>query len=262
MERELLYDAAVSLISPLTTAVAAGSVSLGLAALKRPKASFVIGLFAVVWITVWSTPLASYAIRRSLESSYPELPLSVVPVRPAIVLLGGGLEVSELVWGSPNFTEQSDRIWYAAKLFRAGKSPLILVSGKSDSAATKQVLIEMGVPSQSIATESCSTSTYENAAYSERELAHRGIKDVLLVTSALHMDRALRLFTNAGLRPFPAPTDHEVRLWRPYAFLLDARALDGSARALKELLGDTFVRLNNVGRGDVSSLSNCSTRNK
>ena len=62
----------------------------------------------------------------------------------------------------------------------------------------------------------------------------------MLVTSALHMPRALALFKAQGLQVTPAPTDFEAGEETPsglLAWLPDAGALNGSALAMKELVG-------------------------
>ena len=62
---------------------------------------------------------------------------------------------------------------------------------------------------------------------------------MLLVTSALHMPRARRLFEATGLRVIPVPADFEV-IDRPIDLLQvvpDAADLQGSALAFKELVG-------------------------
>ena len=69
-------------------------------------------------------------------------------------------------------------------------------------------------------------------------LARRGINRILLATSALHMPRSLALFEAQGLEVIPAATDHEVTPlpgWRKW--LPDTGALDGSSRAIKEIVG-------------------------
>ena len=67
---------------------------------------------------------------------------------------------------------------------------------------------------------------------------------MLLVTSAFHMRRSQRLFERQGMQVLPLPVDFQARgrwagpLWRdPMQWLLSARALDDSSRALRELLG-------------------------
>ena len=79
----------------------------------------------------------------------------------------------------------------------------------------------------------------ENALYTAEILEAQGMGPVLLVTSALHMPRALATFRAAGVDAIPAATDFEV-MPRPRVlldWLPDAEALAASTRALKEYLG-------------------------
>ena len=72
---------------------------------------------------------------------------------------------------------------------------------------------------------------------------------ILLVTSAFHMRRAQRLFERQGLKVVPFPVDFQVRgqwvgplLRDPTQWFPTAGALDGSSRALRELLGRLVYR--------------------
>ena len=72
---------------------------------------------------------------------------------------------------------------------------------------------------------------------------------ILLVTSAFHMRRAQRLFERQGFEVEPFPVDFQARgawagsLWRdPTQWFPSAAALDGSSRALRELLGRLIYR--------------------
>jgi uncharacterized SAM-binding protein YcdF (DUF218 family) len=86
-----------------------------------------------------------------------------------------------------------------------------------------------------------SKTTYENALYSKQLLDERGIQDVLVVTSAAHMTRALAVFRSLGLHATAAPTDYEtgglIDYRNPTIWLPDASTLSGTASALKEYLG-------------------------
>lgn len=102
----------------------------------------------------------------------------------------------------------------------------------------RQFMMDLGVPAAAVLTEERSRNTRENAEMSARLLRERGIQKVLLVTSALHMRRAVHLFEQQGLVVHPVATDHEVG--SPNArmdWLPDANALDGSALAFKEMVG-------------------------
>ena len=57
---------------------------------------------------------------------------------------------------------------------------------------------------------------------------------LLLVTSALHMPRAMRQFEAQGLIVFPAAVDHEAvdTAWDIRKLLPDSESFDGSGREL------------------------------
>jgi len=213
---------------------------------RRMRLSACCGGLAVVWLGVWSLPVASFALRAGLENQYPPVPMESVPRVEAIVVLGGGIAPPALGEAMPNLEARADRVWYAARLFKAGKAPLIVLSGGSDpqysasseAEAMRELLLEMGVDRQAMLLESRSRNTTENARFTAELLAEQEIGPVLLVTSALHMPRAVALFEAEGIMVVPAATDHEVRPlpgWR--AWTPDAAALEGSGRAMKEWVG-------------------------
>jgi uncharacterized SAM-binding protein YcdF (DUF218 family) len=81
-------------------------------------------------------------------------------------------------------------------------------------------------------------------------LHQRGFKRILLVTSALHMERARREFEIQGLEVIPAVTDREAGEPPPipWRYLPDAESLAASARALKEWVGQLVVRMGAASR--------------
>ena len=102
----------------------------------------------------------------------------------------------------------------------------------------------LGVPANALLFEEQSRNTRENATMSATLLKAQGVTDILLVTSALHMGRAVMHFEAAGLKVHPASTDHEVGASTedPLRFVPSAGALDGSARAIKEWVAQWWWR--------------------
>ena len=98
--------------------------------------------------------------------------------------------------------------------------------------------------------ETRSADTYENALFSAKII---GKEDpaVVVVTSAYHMKRAVRLFRLAGIRKvYPAAVNFYV-LERPYGwreYLPSIWALLNSYRALHEFFGLMKVELRELGR--------------
>lgn len=176
------------------------------------------------------------------------MPVAELAKAPAIVVLGGAVCPPELGGSEIDLNSAADRVWYAARLFHAGKAPMLILSGGydpernaySEARAMATFLADLGVPTQAVVLEEQSRNTRQNAAFSAALLKARGIDRILLVTSALHMPRAVALFTAQGLQVIPAPTDFEGSQTPPpgiLAWLPDALALDASGRAMKELVG-------------------------
>lgn len=237
---------AIALISPLGASLFGGLLALVLALWSRRRLAISLGVLALLWLWFWSLPAASNWVRGHLEGQHPPIAIQEVPQAEAIVVLGGG--VSPAGYGDlyPNLESGSDRVWQAARLYHASKAPLVLLTGGSDpshSAASEaeamgQFMRDLGVPGQALVLEGRSRNTSQNAEYSAEILAGHGINRILLVTSAYHMPRAKGLFEAQGLEVIPVATDHEVLsrpLWRN--LLPDTRALDGSSRAIKEIVG-------------------------
>jgi uncharacterized SAM-binding protein YcdF (DUF218 family) len=168
----------------------------------------------------------------------------------AILLLGGvGTPPPE---GSTQHLELSNaagRVWLAARLYHAGLASRIIVSGGSSPAADGTALMseaesilpllqDLGVPSDAILIESRSLNTHGNAQESRRLIGDQ--EKVALVTSALHVPRAMREMQAAGITAHPFPTQLRItadarapfQRWLPNT---DALAL--STLAIKEWLG-------------------------
>ncbi|HKL54179.1 MAG TPA: YdcF family protein [Wenzhouxiangellaceae bacterium] len=209
--------------------------------------TLVVLALAALWLL--STPVVSDALRYSLERRFPPMDIKRVPSADAIVVLGGGMQPPTSRNPYPDLGAAADRYWHAWRLWRAGKAPEIVVSGGAlpwrDAVATEadaavRFLTDLGVPTNRILLESASLDTYQNAQMTEAVLRTRGARKVLLVTSALHMRRALARFEPIpGIEFVPVATDHEVAADPPglIRWLPDTDALDGSRRALKEYMG-------------------------
>jgi uncharacterized SAM-binding protein YcdF (DUF218 family) len=101
--------------------------------------------------------------------------------------------------------------------------------------------------------ESASRNSHENAAYTSRLLLAHNQRRVLLVTSAITMQRALAAFWHEGIDAIPAPTDFTTPLDEnsrtgvsevdALNLLPDPHHLGESSAALHEYLGLALYRL-------------------
>ena len=198
----MLAKLATALISPLGTSILLGALALLMAAGGSRRLSFLLGTLAFAWITIWSMPTASLWLRAQVEMRFPREALKELPKADAIIVLGGGIEPPAQKGASPNLQAAADRVWYGAQLYKAGKARLIILSGgsepgldlTSEAAAMRVLLLDLGVPSSAMLLEEKSRNTRENAGFTGQMLKERKLKHILLVTSALHMRRAIALF--------------------------------------------------------------------
>jgi uncharacterized SAM-binding protein YcdF (DUF218 family) len=244
------------MVSPLGTSLFIGSIALLLLLFVRSlygrKLGSVLAVFSFGWLWIWSTPLVSDAFRGKIESMAGPRSVDDVASADVIVVLGGGVSGSRPPLRLyPDLGSASDRVWYASRLYKAGKGSRIVLSGGvvstgdgSEAAAMRRFLLDLGVPEKVILEEDGSVNTVSNALYTRERLKRNGIDRIILVTSALHMPRSRRIFERTGFKVIAAPTDFEVidMPFSVFRFLPDAGALEGSAHAMKEVIGYVFAR--------------------
>lgn len=234
-------------IHPLSLGLLILGVGLGIAMKwTRPGLFLVLGGIVVLWVP--STSVVSDGLQRSLEARHPPTPVEALPSAGAIVVLGGAVSAPRPPRLYPDLNDAADRVWHAARLYRAGKAPLVVASGGTqpwrdqrfrEAPAMQSLLTDWGVPRDSVLLESRSANTYENATRTADILRRHQINCVLLVTSALHMRRALATFRTAGIAAIPAPTDIQVTSDRRTVLdvLPSAGALVGATAAIREYVG-------------------------
>ena len=184
---------------------------------KRPRiATIAISLSLAILLLSSNAWVAKYMIR-SLE--WQNIPAAQIPNAEAIVVLGGATKSG--TWPRPtvDLSEAGDRVIYAAQLYFQKKAPIIILSGgridwrgrgSPESADMATILTSIGVPAEAIIQEPDSLNTHENAVNVKKILAERQIKKVLLITSAMHTPRSLKIFHRQGIDVIPTPTDFLV----------------------------------------------------
>ena len=212
---------------------------------KRHQGNWLWFGLALMWL--WMTPLTTRGLGLSLEREWlvdGKVPkVGSFPNVDAIVLLGGGMDVMTNMSDYAEMRMSADRVWQAARLYKAGKAPRIFVTGKGNEFTTKGLLVDLGVSTNAMVfvdqarnTEEeakavsvlCSTSTLNSASTRPK---------ILVVTSAWHMKRAMLMFTKyaPSLNAIPAPTDFEAMTYFADGFGLDEFLPDGQAIFANEI---------------------------
>jgi uncharacterized SAM-binding protein YcdF (DUF218 family) len=231
-------------VTPLTLAMLGMVVALWCLIRGRKKLSGWLGALTLLWLLFWSLPAVYIYLGCKLESAYPPRPVAEYPPTDVIVVLGGGVQAPEGPSIYPDMNSAADRVWHAARLYHAGKAPLVMPSGINEVHGMAVLLRDMGVPENAIRVENESRTTRENAQNTAVLLKQLGAQRVLLVTSAWHMRRAMECFRRAGIEATPAATDHEAMLARAHGnvfplgmILPNAEMLFRNTFLLKEYLG-------------------------
>lgn len=184
----------------------------------RRVAAWGLVVGAVLFAGALGSDGVSHRMAASIEHQYPDHGIQALPQAQAIVVLGGSMHIPEGEHAASAILDPSDRLLVALRLYRAGKAALVVCSGGNSPLGAEQgkepeaeamagLLAEWGVPGNAILTETRSIDTHENAAMTYALLESRGMRRILLVTSALHMPRAAAVFRKAGFDVIPAPAD-------------------------------------------------------
>lgn len=206
-------------------------------------------LFILSVLLLISTGWLPRFMTGKLESRYAVI-TQADPSVPWIVILSGGQ--SQVVGMPPNDLLSSasiKRLIEGVRLFRAlPQAQLVFAGGKYEEKQAEAVLMAelahwFSIPKQNIVLELTSINTADQA----RELVaivHK--QPFYLVTSAIHMPRAMALCRAQGLNPIAAPTDFTfywttgswVKLMVPNAYNLSYFSI-----ALHEVLGRLWAAM-------------------
>lgn len=185
---------------------------------RRPRvAVWLMGIAAALLFLLSTRPL-SMAMVRTLEHRNPPLdPARITAPVDAIVVLGGDARW-EPVTGAPTIlgTPTLPRLIRGIELLRKGVAPKLVLAGGSgdpwsrgpaESIAMRDQAIALGVAEDALLLDDKSRTTEENAERT-RALLPPDAKRIVLVTSAMHMPRSVRLFTKQGFDVTAAPADY------------------------------------------------------
>lgn len=218
----------------------------------RPRRAASLAALAALVLVAFSIEPVSNRLQRLGEAParstyHPDV------VYDAVVVLGGMVDAAATrASGDFELQAHAERLLRAFELVRAGRARAVLLSGglvtprpgyvpEADALAVR--LERWGLPPSQIVVEARSRNTRENAIESARVAAAHGWHRLLVVTSALHMPRALGCFRAVGLEPDVLPVDRLAgdRDWA--GWLPRADRLDRSTDVLRELAGRLVYRI-------------------
>ncbi len=212
------------LVSPIGGAIAGGVLAVVCARLGRKRLAKWIGGLTVAWLWLWMTPIMTWVVGVPLEREFlvdGRVPMvESFPEADVIVLLGGSMGIETNTSSYAEMATSADRVWQAARLYRAGKASKIIATGDYARDTTLPLLKEFGVGEEAVSFLDARTTEEEakgmRGAFrrrgAETQSPQSGVKPkILLVTSAWHMKRARLMFEKYApeIEVVCAPADFE-----------------------------------------------------
>ena len=191
---------------------------------KRFLLLALLDLLLVGWL------LPSEIFLRTLEDVIPKINLAQISEKDigGIIILGGAIEGGEIALdrGEISIGPAAERVTKAFELIRkypdlpfifSGFSGRLSPKGVSEAQAFKQLITEQGLADKSAHYENQSRNTYENVLYMKPMIVEFGeksaegvLKPWLLITSASHMYRSVKIFQKQGIEVIPVPVDYQT----------------------------------------------------
>ena len=177
----------------------------------------------VLWIVFTFVFTNSFILHKCLEKyETPYQPLNGKKYDYAVVL--GGASAYDSFSRSLQLGFAAERLTEPVILYRKGIVKKLIISGGSasvfppyikDAVYVRRFWLDMGIPDSDIIVESESRNTKENAKFTKELIDKKGgSKQILLITSAVHMPRSKYIFNKMGMLPDVYPVDFRVkRIW-------------------------------------------------
>lgn len=231
--------------------------SLGIALYRLwPTTSKILIIVSIISLWLASAPIVAYSLIESLQNRYPSLqhtPLIQPFSHAAIVVLGGGSDVSvernRRVVSEITFS----RLRYAAYLHKTIHLPLIVSGGKASIASDSEADLMLQTLQNDFhipfaLKEDKSFTTADESKLLAPILKQHHFDGVYLVTNAWHMPRSVESFTRAKIALIPAPMGYQVydHHYTLLSYLPNIHALEASTIAMHEYIGLVWYRINNL----------------
>jgi uncharacterized SAM-binding protein YcdF (DUF218 family) len=247
--RELLSD----LINPVPFLYILFLLSILYFAIKKPKTGKVFFGLAVAWFLIITTRFVPVLLVQSLENRYPPFNEKTIentngPLN--IIVLGGGhSDDSRLSPNNQLSTQALSRLTEGVRIQLLIPGSTLVLSGYKGRSELPQALVLyrtaliMGADSSSMKMQPAPENTRMEA---EQYSAVNGGTPVIVVTSAVHMPRAMMLFRKAGVKATAAPADFLMKYGskkNPWRFMPSSSYTGMMRSAIHEYAGMLWERI-------------------
>lgn len=210
---------------------------------------------AIIMLLFFSNP---FIINKLIVAYQPaKVVLANNEVYSAGILLGGFSGMNEADQET-YFNESGDRFIQAAQLYKSGHIKTIIMAGGNanifkdktfkEADFAREQFIQLSIPDTAIFTDRDSKNTVENAINAKHILDSLKLPPpYLLVTSAIHMPRALQTFQKQGVQVKAFPAAYSIKpmnSWYPDDVLVPSTdALRSWQVYLREVVGKVMYKV-------------------
>ena len=186
---------------------------------RKKKVSRYMAFIALLWLLLVSTPFIPNLLVKNLEGRYEVFSENALnnTGKPVHILVLGCGHTSDLRLPANNQLSVAalGRLAEGIRLQRRIPGSMIITSGsrgkeeKPQATVLAEAAILLGVEPQHIMQQTLPENTWQEATEYKRIFGDSA--QLILVTNAVHMPRAMYSFHQAGLDPIPAPTNHFIK---------------------------------------------------
>ena len=244
-------------IEPLNWVIIFVLLSLLFLSLRKPDLCKRFLMLALLDLLIVGWLPSSESGLRVLEDSIPKTSLESLSANDlgGIIILGGVIEGGEIALdrGEISIGSAAERVTKAFELIRkypdlpyifSGYSGRINPKGLSEADAFKQLIAEQGLGERMAHYENQSRNTYENVRYMKPMIQEFGLKNEagvlkpwLLITSASHMYRSVKIFEKQDIKVLPMSVDYQTAKHTHWTSFDLSKGSDNWNNLLHELVG-------------------------
>ncbi len=209
---------------------------------KYKKAKLFLTLSFLWLVLIGYSPFSNFLIQ-PLEKQYKSY-LDINKNIKYVLILGSGHVSNEQMPENSQLSKTAlARLNEGIRIFKQLDDAKLILSGYEVSdevphaSVLKSVAISLGVSEESILTQEKAKDTQEEALYVKQIV---GDDKFILVTSASHMPRAIKIFKSESLKPIAAPTDFLSKEDGDYGRVPSAKEILKTEKAMHEHIGSLW----------------------
>jgi uncharacterized SAM-binding protein YcdF (DUF218 family) len=195
-------------------------IGIGFYLLKRTGIGKIIIILAGLWFLMITTKFLPEIVISNFEDKYPTLAKTDIFLDTEavnIMILGGGYSDDMSLMPNDQLNDNTlKRLSEGIRIHRLIPISKIVSGGCDGRLKLKQsdvisrAALSLGVDSSDL--KVLNIETNNTAGEAKAYLKEYGnSSNLILVTDAIHMSRAMMLFMKAGIEPIPAPTNHIIK---------------------------------------------------